>query len=422
MILAAIPPVARMRGTVRVPGSKSHTNRALMLASMGRGRVRVRGVLDCGDSDSLVACLRASGATIEKGAGDLLVIPPSGAPREAVLDARDSGTACRFLAARAAATAGFTASLTGSARLRERPIGPLVEALRGLGGDVAYLGREGFPPLEIRGRRLEGGDAAVDASMSSQFASALLLAAPLMRNGIRLRLEGREVSRDYITTTLEMLTAAGIRWRAAGSAIEVEPGPVSAEELPIPGDFSSAVPLAGAVAVRGGEVRLENLEWPSRQADASAFRVLEAMGLALEASAGGLDVSGRARSPAIADASGFPDAVPVLCAIASRAPGESVFSGVEHLRLKESDRIEAIEEMLAAGGASSTTHGGEIRVLGTTGPFSLAPPVFPTRADHRLVMASTLLCLDRGGFVEEPRSVDKSYPGFFRDLFRGILA
>ncbi len=420
MILAAIPPVPEIRGRVRVPGSKSHTNRALLLASLASGPVRVRGALECGDADSLLACLAAAGASIEALPAEIRVTPGPPPASFVVFDVRDSGTACRFLAASASASPGLDVKLTGSSRLCERPIGPLVDALRRLGADIAYLGREGFPPLAIRGRALEGGEAAVDASASSQFASAILLAAPRMRDGVRLRLEGREVSRAYVGTTLEALSSAGVRCGIAGPAIEVQPGPIRVDEIAIPGDFSSAVPLAGAVAVRGGELELGNLSWPSSQADAAAFSVLEEMGLAVERSRDSLRVSGRAARPVSADAAGFPDAVPVLCSIASRISGESVFSGVEHLRLKESDRIEAIREMLAAAGTASSAGTGEIRVGGVAGEPA-SDPVFPTRSDHRIVMASTLLCLERGGFVEDPDSVGKSYPGFFRDLFRCIL-
>jgi 3-phosphoshikimate 1-carboxyvinyltransferase len=391
-----------------------------LLASLASGPVRVRGALECGDADSLLACLAAAGAAIERGPAEILVTPGPPPASSIVFDVRDSGTACRFLAASASASPGLTVTLTGSSRLIERPIGPLVDALRNLGAEIAYLGREGFPPLAIRGRTLDGGETAVDASASSQFASAILLAAPRMRGGVRLRLDGREVSRAYVDTTLEALSSAGVRWNRAGSAIEVQPGPIRVDEIAIPGDFSSAVPLAGAVAVRGGQLELANLSWPSSQADAAAFSVLEKMGLAIAAGRDSLRVWGRAMRPVAVDAAGFPDAVPVLCAIASGLPGESVFSGVEHLRLKESDRIEAIQDMLSAAGAASSADGGQIRV-GRAAADPPSGPVFPTRSDHRIVMASTLLCLERGGFVEDPGSVGKSYPGFFRDLFRCIL-
>jgi 3-phosphoshikimate 1-carboxyvinyltransferase len=420
LILAAIPAVAEMRGRLRVPGSKSHTNRALLLAALAEGPVRLRGALECDDADSLRACLAAAGKSVEA-SRDELRISPGPAPRaEVVFDVRDSGTACRFLAAFAAAAPGLNVRLTGSPRLCERPIAPLVDALRRLGAEIAYLGREGFAPLSIRGRALEGGEVAVDASLSSQFASAILLAAPRMRGGVRLRMEGKEVSRSYVETTLESMESAGLRFRRTDSAIEVEPGPVRTQEIAIPGDFSSAVSLAGSVAVRGGELDLENLEWPSRQADFAAFPVLEKMGVSIAPAGRSIRVSGRARSAVSVEASGFPDAVPVLCAVASRIPGESAFSGIEHLRLKESDRIEAIREMLAADGVVSLAGEGEIRIRGSAGA-ALPAPVFPTRSDHRIAMASALLCLERGGFVENPRAVEKSYPGFFRDLFRGIL-
>ncbi len=420
MIFAALPAASGVLGNIRVPGSKSHTNRSLILAALGSGPVELRGVLDCDDADALIACLAAAGVSFEPRAGDALRVSPGPLPgEEIVFDVRDSGTAGRFLTAFAAASPGLGVTLTGSPRLCQRPIGPLVDALRRLGAEVEYAGQDGFPPLAIRGKALEGGEVSVDASLSSQFASALLLAAPRMRRGLRLRIEGNEVSRAYVSATLETMNRAGLAVRGDGTVVGVEPGRPQSAEMAIPGDFSSAVSLAGAVAVCGGDLALENLEWPSRQADAAAIEVLERRGAEITPIGDGLRIAGRARLGVIADASGFPDAVPVLCAVASGVAGESVFSGVGHLRLKESDRIDAIGDMLSAGGSESFEVGETIRVRG---PRTLrAAPEFPTRNDHRIVMASALLCLKGGGLVENPRAVEKSYPGFFRDLFRCIL-
>jgi 3-phosphoshikimate 1-carboxyvinyltransferase len=420
VIFAAIPAISGIRGRIRLPGSKSHTNRALLLAALAEGPVRICGALDCDDADSLSGCLSAAGRSVVRDGSDLIVAagpPPSSL---VTLDVRDSGTACRFLAAFASVSPGLAVRLTGSARLCERPIGPLVEALSRLGGEVSYLGREGFPPLLIRGRRLEGGEAEVDASLSSQFASALLLCAARMRLGLRLRLSGKEVSRAYVATTLEMMAAVGLVVRHAGPVIEVEPGPVRAGLIEVPGDYSSAASLAGAVAVAGGELDLENLEWPSVQADAAAFSVLQAMGVSIAPHAGGIRVAGPAVAPVRVDASSFPDAVPVLSAVASRIPGESVFSGVGHLRIKESDRIEAIVGLVSAAGASAVEDSGELRIHGSAERKAVTP-AFRTHADHRIVMAATLLSLSLGGLVEDPRAVEKSYPGFFRDLFGCII-
>jgi 3-phosphoshikimate 1-carboxyvinyltransferase len=291
-----------------------------------------------------------------------------------------------------------------------------VDALRILGAEIDYLGRPGFPPLSIRGRRLRGGPIEVDASASSQFASALLLVAPRLADGIALTLAGPAVSRAYLDTTREALEAAGIQASGGGRTFTVRAGQaVTAGRLAIPGDYSSGASLAAAVAVAGGARTIENLPWPSSQADAAALDVLESMGVAVERRPGAVTVSGRAYRPVAIDAADFPDAVPVLCAAAAGIEGETVITGIEHLRLKESDRIAAIEDLLRAAGARARFESGVLRVAGPRG-LSLAPPFLPTRSDHRIVMAAALLALSSGGFVEAPRAVEKSYPGFFRDL------
>jgi len=417
VIWAAVPRRGPFRGSIAVPGSKSFTNRALLLAALSPGPVVVRGPLACEDADAMVGALAASGSRIRT-QGDTLLIEPGLPPAEAVvLDVRDSGTACRFLTAFAAATEGLDATVTGSERLCERPIGPLVEALRSLGAEIEDLGRPGYPPVRIRGRRLRGGEISVDSSRSSQFASAILLVGARFEGGVSLATPGPAVSRPYLETTREALAAAGValeekegRWIVPGGA-SIAPG-----EWDVPGDYSSGAALAAAVAVAGGTLRLDRLAWPSTQADARAFDMLGAMGVAVRPGEGSVTVEGRATAPASVDASDFPDAVPVLCAVAARVEGESAFAGVEHLRIKESDRLAALEEALAAAGIRAETRGAAIRVFGSR-ESSPGQAAFPTRGDHRMVMAGALLSLPRGGYVESPRSVAKSYPGFFADLF-----
>ncbi|HWC66070.1 MAG TPA: 3-phosphoshikimate 1-carboxyvinyltransferase, partial [Thermoanaerobaculia bacterium] len=246
MIVAAVPSRGPFRGTVAVPPSKSFTNRALVLAAMAPHAVEIRRPLDCDDAEALAGALSAAGARIRRGATGALRVSPGAPPAsEAVLDARESGTACRFLAAFAAATPGLRARLGGAPRLCERPIGGLVDALRALGADVAYAGREGFPPLAIRGRELAGGAVEVSASESSQYASALLLAAPRMRGGIDLALSGRAGSRSYLDTTREAMEAAGIAVTSSDGRFRVAAGAaVRAEAFEVPGDWSSGATLA----------------------------------------------------------------------------------------------------------------------------------------------------------------------------------
>lgn len=418
LISIALPTVAGFRRRVRLPPSKSFTNRALLLAALSPRPFLLREPLDCDDADSMMGALRACGVTFQRTAEGILVSAGTVAPGEIVLDVRDSGTACRFLTAYAASSPSGTFVLTGSRRLRDRPVDGLVDALRSLGADIEYRGQQGYPPLLIRGRSLRGGEAAIDAGRSSQYASALLLVSPRLPEGLSLRLEGRVVSRAYLATTVEALSSVGIAVEGSEKRFRVAPGSALRRfELRVPGDLSSAVPLAAAVAIAGGEIELTNLDWPSQQADAPALTVLEEMGLTLRSRPGGLVASGRVRRPVRTEASGFPDAVPALAAVAAHVEGESVFSGVENLRIKESDRIAAILDLLSASGRAAEYGGGILRLRGGE-PSAGAPPMFPTRSDHRIVMAAALLCLRRGGLVENPRAVAKSYPAFFDDLFR----
>ena len=417
MIVAAVPARGAFAGSVEAPASKSHTNRALLLAALADHPVTVVRPLDCDDAEAMIGALSAAGVRIAREPHGL-VLSPGNPPRgEAILDVRASGTACRFLTAFASATPGLRAVVTGSARLCERPIGALVDALRFLGAEIDYLGRAGFPPVSIRGRELSGGDVAVEASESSQYASALLLVAPRLAAGISVSLTGRAVSRAYLETTRETLEAAGIAVRGANGGFAVPAGQrVAADALTVPGDYSSGASLAAAVAVAGGRLRIAHLPWPSSQADAKAFDVLETMGVLVERSPGAVAVSGPARLPVSVDAADFPDAVPVLCAAAARVEGESTFTGIGHLRLKESDRIGAIVDLLRAAGVGARGDGGALRIAGVTRRGS-AGRFFPTREDHRIVMAAALLAIADGGFVESPRAVEKSYPRFFEALF-----
>jgi 3-phosphoshikimate 1-carboxyvinyltransferase len=417
LIFAVLPAVSQLKGRIAVPGSKSLTNRALLLGALSPEPFTVRRPLACADTEALAAALSRSGVRIERVTEGMRLCPgkiPNGLIR---LDVRESGTACRFLAAFAASTDGGEFLLTGSERLCERPIGGLVEALRALGAEISYEGRPGFPPLKIQGKRLSGGPVSVSARESSQFASALLLAAVRFDRGLSLKLGGEAVSRAYLTTTAEALASVGVEVRQREGSWEIPAGVgMTKFAMSVPGDYSSAVSMAGAVAVVGGDLRLDNLEWPSTQADAAAVAQLQSMGLGVEPFSGGLRVWGRAERPLTCRASDFPDAVPALAAVAAQVDGESVISGIAHLRLKESDRIEGTTSLLEAAGIRSSSGEERLHIFGRRGP-QVCAPVLPTRGDHRLVMAAALLSLRTGGLVENPRSVGKSYPAFFRDLF-----
>ena len=421
----ALPPARSVHGSVHAPPSKSATNRALVLASLSGEAVEIERPLVSQDTDRLAACLTAMGAAIERTSGGVRVRGPLGTPPggpAVVLDAGESGTAARFLAAVASAVPGRY-RLTGAARLLERPIGPLVTALRKGGSDIEYEGRDGFLPLSIRGGTLGsaggGGPVEVDASESSQFLSALLIAAAALDGGLPVRPSGKLASAPYVETSVAVLEAFGHGIaRGRDGEIRVTRGTRVPRRYAVPGDWSSALAFFAAAGIAGGDVTVTGLDWPSPDADAAALDVVEAMGVAVDRSPAQVRARGD-RGPRTAvdvSAGGFPDAVPVLAALAIFAGEECRFRDVGHLRIKESDRLAAIEGLAGAVGASATPEGGELRVAG---PPRRGPGVarLPTFGDHRIAMAAALLAARiPGALVESPGCVAKSYPGFFRDL------
>jgi len=417
----AIPPAREMAGELRVPPSKSATNRALVAGALSSEALEIAGPLDSDDTAALRRCLAAMGATITEVRGGLAVRGPLSGPTgaTAALDAGDSGTAARFLAAAAAAVPGRFA-LTGSARLRERPIGELVDALRSAGARLEYAGQEGCLPLSIEGGSLASGTITVDASQSSQFFSALLLAALAVEGGLTVRASGAVASAPYVGMTVQTLRDLGHDVTEDDGAIRIRRGSALASRYDVPGDYSSAVPLLAAVTAVGGRVRLTGLRWPSADADARALPVLESMGLALSGSMEGLEASapGRAPRPVSVRATDFPDAVPALAAVAAFAEGRSRFDGVGHLRFKESDRVGALAEILTSAGAHTVAEGDSLVVAGPASPRP-KPVRLPTHRDHRMAMAAAILALKLPSLlVENPACVSKSYPSFFRDLER----
>lgn len=419
MDFLVFPRARSVRGAVAAPASKSATNRALLLAALSRRPVEVASPLRCGDTDSLLSCLRAMGAKIEATPDGLSLSGPLGSPAAgADLDAGDSGTAARLLLALAAATPGLF-RLDGSARLRERPIEELLAALRKGGAPIRCLGAEGRLPVEIGGGGLASGTIAVDASRSSQFVSALLLAAVAVEGGLTVRPEGAVVSAPYVETTIELLEAFGhtVRREGGANSVSVARGNAAVSHYAVPGDYSSSLPLLAAAGAAGGRVTVTGLPWPSRAADARALPVLEAMGIRVEAGPREVTASFSRGdlAPVRVEATQFPDAVPALAALAALASGESRFSGIAHLRGKESDRIASVESLLLAAGGRARAEDSGLSVSGGLAPRAGA--ALPTFGDHRIAMAGALLAIARGGFLlENPGCVAKSYPDFFRDL------
>ena len=337
-------PAGRAAGVLRVPGSKSFTNRALVAAALVDGESRLAGPLDADDTRTMAAALARLGARVETGAEWVVTGPlrPQGRD-EVVIDVGPAGTPARFLLALLAALPGRYL-LDGSRRMRERPMGPLVEALRQAGAVITPVERDGFLPLRIEGRTLRGGAVRIRGDVSSQFLSALLLASPLVPGGLELDVDGLLASAAYLDMTRRTISAF-----AGGPA-----------RFAVPGDDSAACfPIAGAVA-SGGRVELEGLYGELEQPDAVFRRWAEGAGARVTFAGEGerarlvVDATGLDRvRPLRTDVDAAPDAALPLAAMLAFASGTSRLTGVARLREKESDRLAAAAELLTAAGRSA---------------------------------------------------------------------
>jgi 3-phosphoshikimate 1-carboxyvinyltransferase len=311
--------------------------------------------------------------------------------------------------------------LDGAARLRERPLRPLLEALDALGAQVTSLGTGGFAPLEIVGGRLAGGAVRLAAHQSSQFVSALLLAAPASEEGVTVEAEGL-VSRPYVDLTVEALAAFGVvAERTAEDGWRVPAGrPAGGVRVAVPVDASAACYPAAAAVLTGGTVFLEGVDRASAQGDVRFMHLLEQMGASVDWQPEGVEVRGGDRLDAVdADLEAMPDQVPTLAAVAPFAHGTTVVRNVAHLRLKESDRLAALVSELGGLGVPIRQHDDGLEIEGCWA--DVAPPtesrIVDSHDDHRIAMSAALVGLRRPGVrVARPGVVDKSYPGFWEDL------
>jgi 3-phosphoshikimate 1-carboxyvinyltransferase len=401
---------------VRAVPSKSVTHRALVAAALARGTSRVRLPLDADDTRRTRDALCALGIEVRVEGGDWVVVGASGRiPGGGRAFLGDSGTTLRFLTA-VAALGARESRLDGSERLRERPIAELGRALRTIGGRIVALGAHGGLPLVAGGSAPHGGSVDVEADRSSQFASALLLIAPVLSDGLDLRLLPPAVSTPYVELTLAVLEAFGARIRRPEPfRFVVEPGGLSGRVYRVEGDHSSASYFLAAAALCGGRVCVTGLDPRSRQADAAFAGMLESIGCRVRAEAESVEVAASGRIPGFEiDAGDCPDVVPTLAALAAHAEGPCVIRGVPHLKWKESDRLEVLAENLCRLGRPAVADGSSLRV--DTSQGDLRPATIRTASDHRIAMAFAVAGLRSPLSIDDPACVAKSYPAFWDDF------
>ncbi len=414
---------------VRLPASKSITNRALVLAALSDGPDRVSVIanpLRARDTMLAAAALRALGAGIDEENTESRtawrVTPGQPAPGSAVsVDVGNAGTVMRFLPGLAALTSAVVA-FDGDARARQRPVGPILAALRQLGAHIQDGGRAAVP-FTVHGRgAVRGGTVVLDASGSSQLVSGLLLSAPRFDEGIEIRHEGAPVpSAPHIAMTVRMLRAAGadVAERVSGpgarpDAWRVRPGRLALGAVTVEPDLSNAGPFLAAALVTGGTVTIA--DWPrdSLQAAGAILDVLARMGARYEVGADGLTIAGTGRIRGItADLRDVNELAPVLTAVAAVAESPSVFTGLAHTRTHETDRLAALAKEINALGGDITELPDGLQIRPRPLRAEAAGGPFGSYDDHRMVMAAAVLGLAVPGIrVAGADTVAKTFPDF----------
>ena len=412
-------PRTGLHGSVDLPSSKSLTNRA-MIAAAAAGGGGIISPLDCDDTRVLAAALAAAGwpvvwhESIEIGTH----VVPAGRVQ---LDLADSGTGARLILGLLAASPGLTV-VDGSARLRERPMVPLLETLGGLGARLRPTG-SGLP-IEVDGNELEGGRAMIRPEVSSQFVSSLLLAAPLMGRGLDLEILGPLPSAPYLDLTEDVLRAFGSELEVASDRRRwrVAPVPLQRTRYAIEGDWSAAAFVLAAVAVAGGSVEVGPLDPASRQGDRAVLNILGRTCLDTIWDGDRLLISGLAHSPIEADLTDTPDLFPALAVVAAAGEPGSCLEGLDNLRHKESDRLTVMVENLRRLGAEISINGSRATFERPFGRRFEQPPRVTAAGDHRIAMAMAVAALSAGALdLDDSDCVSKSFPDFW-GMWDGLTA
>jgi 3-phosphoshikimate 1-carboxyvinyltransferase len=412
------PLLRRLAASIRVPGSKSITNRALLIAAAARGRSVIESALVSDDTRYMIGALQHLGykLTLDEHAQRIEVEGRGGIipVKSADLFVGGSGTAMRFLAGFVTLGKGQF-RLDGNARMRERPIGDLIEALRNLGLEIRSEKNNGCPPAVIEARSsFEGGATRIDASLSSQFVSALLIPSPLWPKGLQLQVEGLAAS-PFITMTLRLMERAGVRSTVDGNVIKV-PGGQSYRpaRMTVEADASSASYFAAAALLCSGTIELCNLKRDSVQGDIGFLDLLAEMGARVTWKGDSVVVEGTGALTGVdVDMSATPDMVPTLAVLAPFATSPTRIRNVKFIRYHESDRIHALATELARLGVRITEHDDGL----TIEPTHPVAGAVETYDDHRIAMSFAIMGLRVPGMrIKDAGCVSKTYPHFFVDL------
>jgi len=417
-----LQPIARVDGTVNLPGSKSVSNRALLLAALAKGTTRLTNLLDSDDVKHMLNALTALGVNYTLSADRTVCdvvgcAGPLHADNALELFLGNAGTAMRPLAA-ALCLGSNDIVLTGEPRMKERPIGHLIDALRQGGAQVDYLEQQDYPPVHIKGGFV-GGEVAVDGSVSSQFLTALLMTAPLAPQDTQIVIKGELVSKPYIDITLNLMKTFGVEvendhyktFHIRGKQQYQAPG-----EYLVEGDASSASYFLAAAAVKGGTVRVTGIGRNSVQGDIRFADVLEKMGATVEWGDDYISCSRGELNAIDLDMNHIPDAAMTIATAALFAKGTTVMRNIYNWRVKETDRLAAMATELRKVGAEVEEGHDYIRI---TPPDTIQYAEIGTYNDHRMAMCFSLVALSSTPVtILDPKCTAKTFPDYFEQLAR----
>jgi 3-phosphoshikimate 1-carboxyvinyltransferase len=404
LIYRILHPTKELKGKLKLSSSKSISNRLLILKQVGRLDIEVLNLSTSKDTQTLLNILSVINT-------------------QTVFDVGHAGTAMRFLTALFAATEGER-MLTGSTRMKERPVKELVDSLRKLGADIHYTEKEGFPPLLIKGKKLSGGKIHVDSGISSQYISALLMIVPLLDSGLEIELVDTPVSKPYIEMTLRLMQEFGahVHWTGKGISCTNDPYTATHNKYTIEADWSSASYLYSLIALSkpGSSVTIEGLNRDSLQADAVCREIFAQLGVESTFVKGG-QLQLKKQDTLLSadfgyDFSDCPDIAQTLAVTTAALGMSATLTGLRTLRIKETDRILALHTELKKAGIQTTITDDSIRII--QGPLNSIPDApFETYDDHRMALAFAPLALV-SDYVEikAPEVIEKSYPEYWDHL------
>ena len=408
-----------VHGSIRPPGSKSLTNRSLIIAALARGRSILTGVLASRDTEVMVDSLQKLGISVQHdAAAKMMTVDGCGGqiPAEtADLWCENSGTSIRFLTA-LCATGDGTYRLDGNERMRERPIGPLVSALSQAGIETRCEFGNDCPPVVITTGGLPAGEIRVGGNLSSQYLSALLMSAPAGQGEVTIAVEGELVSRPYIDMTLANMRAFGADISEPElNRFVIAAKPYTGREYAIEPDASAASYFFALAAITGGSMTIEGLSAEALQGDVHFVDVLEQMGCDVQRGADSITVTGRPLKGVDVDLNAISDTAQTLACVAPFAEGPTTIRNIAHNRIKETDRITAVVTELQKLGLQVEEFADGMRIH----PGPLRPATIATYDDHRMAMSFALIGLRQPGIrIADPGCTSKTYPEFFDDLAR----